>query len=259
MKTAVVAITAEGLEVAGVIAKGLGSTIYAPTKIAINDNKDITIYASTTKELVAEVWHEYDAIIFVMALGIVTRIIKDHIEDKHKDPAIVVIDEMGRYAISALSGHEGGANLLAEKISLLCKGDFVVTTGSEATKRLIVGMGCRRGTSAEELEELLTEGLNKAGRTIKEVRVIASVEDKSDEAGLLELSKKLGVPLKFIPKTLIAVIEENFDSSELVKKTLGIGAVAEPSAMLGGTRCQLILKRIKSKTATLAIAEEESL
>lgn len=258
MKTAVVAITAEGLEIAGVIAKGLGSTIYAPTKIAINDDT-IKTYTSTTKELVAKIWKDYDNFVFVMALGIVTRIIKDHIEDKHKDPAIVVIDEMGRYAISALSGHEGGANLLAEKISLLCKGDFVVTTGSEATKRLIVGMGCRRGTPVEELEELLMEGLAKIDRTIAEVRVITSVEDKSDEAGLLELSKKLGVPLKFIPKTLIAVIEENFDSSELVKKTLGIGSVAEPSAMLGGTRCQLILKRIKSKTTTLAIAEESSL
>ena len=258
MKTAVVAITAEGLEIAGVIAKGLDSTIYAPTKIAINDDT-IKTYTSTTKELVAKIWKDYDNFVFVMALGIVTRIIKDHIEDKHKDPAVVVIDEMGRYAISALSGHEGGANRLAENISLLCKGDFVVTTGSEATKRLIVGMGCRRGTPVEELEELLMEGLAKIDRTIAEVRVITSVEDKSDEAGLLELSKKLGVPLKFIPKTLIAVIEENFDSSELVKKTLGIGSVAEPSAMLGGTRCQLILKRIKSKTTTLAIAEEESL
>ena len=258
MKTAVVAITREGLTVAQTIAKGLGSVIYAPATIAADD-KDIKSYTTTTKELTTEIWKEYDGIVFVMALGIVARIIKDHIEDKHKDPAIVVIDEMGRYAISALSGHEGGANKLAEEIALLCKGDFVVTTGSEATKCLIAGMGCRRGTSVEELEELLMKGLKKVGRTIGELRVIASVEDKSDEVGLLELSSRLGLPLKFIPKTLIAVIEENFDSSELVKKTLGIGAVAEPSAMLGGTRCQLILKRIKSKTATLAIAEEESL
>ncbi len=258
MKTAIVAITAEGLIVARRIAENMKSEIYAPTKAA-TDNGTVKTYSTTTKELVTKIWGDYDAIIFVMALGIVTRIIKDHIEDKHKDPAIVVIDEMGRYAISALSGHEGGANKLAEKISLFCKGDFVVTTGSEATKRLIAGMGCRRGTPVEKLEELLMEGLAKIDRTLSEVRVIASVEDKSDETGLLELSERLNIPLKFIPKTLIAVIEENFDSRELVKKTLGIGSVAEPSAMLGGTRCQLILKRIKSTTATLAIAEESSL
>jgi len=68
-------------------------------------------------------------------------------------------------------------------VAFICRGDFVVTTGSEATRTLIVGMGCRRGVPAKRLEEALLEGIKCIGRTLKEIRLIATVEDKGDENG----------------------------------------------------------------------------
>ncbi len=257
MKLAIIAITIEGLKVAATIQRDLGGELYAPEKIT--DNKKIRQYSSSTRDLITELWGSYDSFVFVMSLGIVTRITKDHMQDKYKDPAIVVIDEMGRYAISALSGHEGGANRLAEKVSLACGGDFVVTTGSEATKKIIVGMGCRRDTPVEKLEATLREGLKKVGKTISDVRLISSVEIKRDEKGLLALAEKFGIPLKFISTELIKTVEGRFDESALVKKTLGIGSVAEPCAILGGHRCRIILPRLKKDGTTIAIAEEGSL
>jgi len=257
MTLAIIAITTEGLKVAATIQRALGGDLYAPEKIT--DDKKIKRYTSSTKDLVTELWGSYNSFVFVMSLGIVTRITKDHMQDKYKDPAIVVIDEMGRYAISALSGHEGGANRLAEKVSLACGGDFVVTTGSEATKKIIVGMGCRRDTPLEKLEATLREGLEKIGKTPDDVRLIASVEIKKDEKGLLELAEKFGIPLKFISTELIKTVEDNFDESALVKKTLGVGSVAEPCAILGGHRCKIILPRLKKDGTTIAIAEESSL
>lgn len=259
MKCAIIAITRPGLTVARKIKENLDGDLYAPEKFITGGAPNVIGYDTSTKKLVEKIWGKYQSFIFIMSLGIVTRIIKDSIRDKRKDPAIVVVDELGRYCISALCGHEGKANKLAEKISLVCGGDFVITTGSEAVKTLIVGIGCCRGAAADCLEETLMEGLGRIGRGLKEVRLIASVEDKKNEAGLLQLSKKLDIPLKFIPKTLIKTVEDGFTRSELVKKTLGIYSVAEPCAMLGGFRCQLILPKTKIKKTTIAIAEERFL
>jgi len=241
------------------ISQELKCDLYLPEKLIEEEDLGIKSYNSSTAILLKEIWDQYDGIICVFALGIVMRIVSPMLENKYEDPAVVVVDEMGRYAISALSGHEGGANRLAEKVALICQGDFVVTTGSEATRNLIIGMGCRRGTSAERLEETLMEGLQQANRTLTEVRLITSVEDKKDEQGFHELSEKLGIPLKFIEKNLIKEIEHNFEPSELVNKTLGVSSVAEPCATLGGFRCQLIQKKIKRKDSTIAIAEERFL
>lgn len=259
MTTAIIAITKQGLLVAEKLQKELKADLYIPKSLDQNQNNKVFIYNTNTRLLINEIWKKYTSFVFIMAFGIVTRIIKDHIQDKYKDPAIVVVDEMGRYAVSALSGHEGGANRLAENIALICRGDFVVTTGSEATKTLIAGMGCRRGTPAIQLENTLKEGLASIKRNLNEVRLITSVEDKSDEKGFFDLSEKLNIPLKFIPKNLIKVVENNFKKSEFVKKTLGIYSVAEPCAMLGGFRCQILLPKTKMSQTTIAIAEERFL
>ncbi len=259
MSCAIIAITAHGLLVAEKIGKNLDGDIYAPKAIVSENNSGINIYETNIKALIKKIWGDYNSFVFIMALGIVTRIIRENIQNKHKDPAIVVVDELGRYAISALSGHEGGANQLAEKISLICQGDFVVTTGSESTKTLIVGMGCRRGTSAIDLEETLRKGIEQIGRNLNEVRLIASVEDKKDEKGFYELSEKLKIPLKFISKELIKTVEDNFTKSKLVHKTLGVHSVAEPCSILGGFRCQMLLPKTKYPRTTIAIAEERFL
>jgi len=257
--TAIIAITSHGLIIGKKIIENLGGDLYLPEELGSHMGQPVFHYKTSTRELVNKIWGQYTSIIFIMALGIVTRLIKGHIKSKHTDPAVVVIDEVGRYAISALSGHEGGANRLAEKIALICQGDFVVTTGSEATKTLIAGMGCRRGASVDILEETLLEGLKKIDRKCEEVRLIASVEDKIHEKGFYDLSERLKIPLKFIPKNLIKIIEGNFPPSELVQKTLGVHSVAEPCAILGGFRCKMILPKIKHKEATIAIAEEKLL
>lgn len=259
MSTAVIAITTHGLIVGKKIREHIMCDLYIPGVIESERAADFISYDTSTKDLVAKIWNKYSSLIFIMAMGIVVRIIRDFIDDKHKDPAVVVVDEMGRYAVSVLSGHEGGANRVAEKVALICRGDFVITTGSEAIRALIFGMGCRRGTSADELEKAMMEGLRLTGRTLSEVRLIASVEDKQDEKGLCQLSERVNIPLKFIPRTLIMTVEDNFPKSELVKKTLGIYSVAEPCAMLGGFRCQMILPKRKMKGITIAIAEERFL
>ncbi len=74
-----------------------------------------------------------DAVVFIGALGICVRKIKDLINDKYTDPAVVCVDSTGRYVIPVLSGHVGGANDLAKRISLITGGQAIITTQSDNT------------------------------------------------------------------------------------------------------------------------------
>ncbi len=76
-------------------------------------------------------WRERTAFIFIMATGIVVRTIAPLLKDKKTDPAVVVLDEKGEYAVSLVSGHIGGANRLARQVASLLGAEAVITTASD--------------------------------------------------------------------------------------------------------------------------------
>lgn len=98
---------------------------------------------------------EVDAIIFVGATGIAVRAIAPFICGKTVDPAVLVIDEAGRYVISLLSGHLGGANALARMAASLIEAEPIITTATDAESAFAVD------TFAKENGFLLTD-LRKA-------------------------------------------------------------------------------------------------
>ena len=80
---------------------------------------------------VAKQWKEFEAFIFVGAMGICVRTIASLIEDKHTDPAVICVDSMGSHVISVLSGHVGGANELTHRVASALGADPVITTLSD--------------------------------------------------------------------------------------------------------------------------------
>jgi len=92
---------------------------------------------------VSQVWTEYDGLICIMASGIVVRAIAPLLEDKWKDPAVVVCDEGGQFALSLLAGHLGGANALAHKVAELIGATPVITTASDVRGRTALDLWAR--------------------------------------------------------------------------------------------------------------------
>ena len=80
---------------------------------------------------VAERWHDYDAFIFIGAMGICVRTIAPLVEDKHTDPAVICVDSMGQHVVSVLSGHVGGANDLTTRVARALGARPVITTQSD--------------------------------------------------------------------------------------------------------------------------------
>ena len=115
---------------------------------------------------------------------------------------------------------------------------------------LVVGLGCSRGASVGEILGLLERSLGETGLSKKSVASLASVEAKSDEAGLLEAAAELGVPVGFYPAEVLSEMDAPNPSS-VVKNAVGTPSVAEASVLVSGA--ELILKKRKSEMATVAV------
>ena len=78
-----------------------------------------------------EHFNDFESIIFIGALGICVRSMAGCLTNKYKDPAVVCVDSTGRFVISVLSGHVGGANELTRHIAGITGGEAVITTQSD--------------------------------------------------------------------------------------------------------------------------------
>lgn len=89
-------------------------------------------------------FHRADALVFLCAAGIAVRCIAPWISHKSKDPAVIAVDELGDFCIPLLSGHWGGANLLAERIAFLLGAQPVITTATDREHKFSVDVFARQ-------------------------------------------------------------------------------------------------------------------
>jgi cobalt-precorrin 5A hydrolase len=202
-----------------------------------------------------------ERMIFICATGIVVRTLAPVLQDKHNDPAILILDEAGKFVIPLLSGHEGGANDWANQISELINAQLVMTTANSYLKPIYsIGMGCERNCPLEYLSELLDQCLRQAGLNIKQIHSISSIDIKADEKNLIELAKKLNKPFLTWNKDELGKVESKLSiRSDYIFKTVGIFGVAESAALYSaqaetGQAAELILNKHKNAKATCAIA-----
>jgi cobalamin (vitamin B12) biosynthesis cbiG protein len=335
MKTAIVSLTRNGREISLKIAEILGDDNkcirYAFEKYTDYD----AITFTNLKETVKEIFAEFNAIIFVCACGIAVRVIAPYIVSKFSDPAVVVVDEQGRYAVSLISGHIGGANALAEKIAHIINAIPVITTATDVggrfspdsfavsnnlhicepelakiiaamivdskkiglycdydyvnlpreyfcdnsktgicisrdfaknpfvetlhlvPKNIVIGVGCRKNTPPQMLENFILKNLAANNIEVFQLSKICSINIKRNEKAINEFSSKYRVPAVFFSSEQLMKAKGEFSASEFVMKTTGADNVCERSAVCGGGK--IIVRKIAENGMTFAAAEEENL
>ena len=227
-----------------------------PEAVFIYAGKNQSGKTRNLSETVKEVFYQYQGIVFFAAAGIVIRCIAPFIKDKHIDPAVVCVDTAGRFAISLLCGHEGGANELTYRVASCLDAEPVITTGTEARKNIIVGVGCRRGISAIKIKKAIQAGLKEADCLLTDVRLAASIELKKTEKGLIKTCRDMSLPLIFISKDRIKNFSGSISISKAALRNIGVKGVCEPCALIAGRRTTLLLPKKIYGGVTVAIAKE---
>lgn len=126
---AVIVVSPRGLG----IAKQLASIYTSEMTIYSTHTAEEVVVVEDLLQCVAEQWNAYKAWVFIGAMGICVRAIAPHIGHKYADPAVVNIDSTGRYVVSVLAGHIGGANELTEELAHAIGAEPVVSTQTDRT------------------------------------------------------------------------------------------------------------------------------
>ncbi len=334
MSWGIIAITKNGINTALKINKNIpDSIIYSLPKW--NNGKFKNINKNFNK-YVKSIFNKHDILIFIMACGITVRSISSLIKNKTIDPGVLVIDDKGKFVISLLSGHIGGANEAALKVSKILQAQPVITTASDINKKIsvdmlannnnliindmkqakkitamivneekvclksdikidipeylrynenkalgiiyignknkefkkpcvmlfprniVLGIGCKRNTSKSKIISFINNSLSKLNINKKSIKLISSIDIKTNEKGIIKTAKYYNCLLKFLSKEEISKVQHKFSHSDFVKSVTGTSNVSESCAYLGSNKKgKFLLKKEISNGVTLSIFEEK--
>jgi cobalt-precorrin 5A hydrolase len=137
-KWAAVAVSRDGVKIALRAKRALSDravTVFTLSKYAAAGTE---VIPGRLTDFWGTLMADYDVVLCVMASGIVVRGIAPHLTHKAEDPAVLVMDSAGRFVISLLSGHLGGANAAAVMLAKRLSATPVITTGTDVKGRVAV-------------------------------------------------------------------------------------------------------------------------
>lgn len=200
-------------------------------------------------------------IVLITAMGIAVRSLAPVLQNKYSDPAVLVMDDRGRFIIPLLSGHEGGANAWAQTWADQLDMSCVITSARTYTQPLYVaGIGCERNCPMEVICELADTTLKRYAMSIGQLNAVASIHLKANEPGLLAFADALILPRVFFDATILNQYEHRLTQrSDIVFRETGCYGVAEAAALaqaerMSGTGAELIIPKHKNAQATFALA-----
>lgn len=123
-------------------------------------------------------------------------------------------------------------------------------------KNLYIGIGCKRGTKEELIEDAFQKSLKKCGAYEYQVVSLASVDVKSDEKGLLDFAEHHKLPIHFYRAEELKKITDiyNMEISTFVENTIGVGNVCQSAALMESKKGKILLPKTKFVSATVSIA-----
>jgi cobalt-precorrin 5A hydrolase len=182
-KFAVVAITRHGITLAKKVVAALpGAQLHVPEKFGAEAGLavpgTVQTYAGKTGDQLGRLFAEVDGIVAIFSLGALVRLIAPHLKSKETDPAIVVLDEEGKFVIPMLSGHLGGANALSGYLAKSLGAMPVLTTASDVRETIAVDLlGRELGWALEATHEALVH----ASAAVVNDELVALVQETGDK------------------------------------------------------------------------------
>ena len=201
------------------------------------------------------IFHQHSSWLMIMTTAIAVRYLDGLLESKFSDPAVVVMDEGAHHIISLLSSHEGRANHLTYAVANCTQAVPVITTATEALKPLVMGIGCRKDISLEQVHRAIEHAVAMVGHKRSELRELVTIEMKAKEKALLEWSKNYDVPLRIITKEWIQQRPWVTEPSAWVLHNIGVEGVCEPCALLANPKGELILPKMAMDGVAIAITK----
>ena len=124
---------------------------------------------------------------------------------------------------------------------------------------IVVGIGCRRDSSADTIGAAIGEALARIGMKPDRVDALAAPEFKANEAGIAETAAEFGLPLRLVERSRLEAVQPLCATrSPAAETATGLGAVSEAAALAAaGRNAILILPRIAHDGVTCAVARGE--
>lgn len=130
MNISVISLTEKGRQISWKIAENIESHNINRYCFYKHTDKGADAF-NNLSELAERLFADSDAVVFVCACGIAVRTAAPYIRSKLSDPAVIVIDDCGKFVIPVLSGHIGGANALAKQLADILEAQAVITTATD--------------------------------------------------------------------------------------------------------------------------------
>jgi cobalt-precorrin 5A hydrolase len=367
MKLAVISFTKAGSKVNAKLIRELKSSHQCTGyyKGRCWEELELIEVKESLSEWCKERFHQLDGLIFIGACAIAVRTIAPYLEDKTKDPFVLVIDEQGKFVISLLSGHIGGGNEMSQQIAIRLNATPIITTATDINqkfavdvfatkeklhildmpmakevsaslldgnsigflseievvgavpdvtsngrlnevpqmkvnsvevnreesnnsleletkqklevgicisfdeekkpflhtltlipKRIILGVGCKKNTDSKQFEEYILQVLRDNRISIHSILHMASIDLKEKEPCILEFARKYNLSFLTYTASELQAVEGEFEESDFVKKTTGVGNVCERSALKSCEAGTILLKKQSRSGVTVALARE---
>ena len=143
--TAIVAISARGASLARLLSQSLSGEVELHLERRfcgqdLGQQAPETPFDLPVRPLVARLFDACQRLVLFMPVGAAVRLVAPRLRDKHLDPAVVCVDDAGRFAVSLLSGHLGGADRLAQEVARVLGAEPVVTSASHVMGTLAVDL-----------------------------------------------------------------------------------------------------------------------
>ncbi len=189
---ALYAITRHGVDLARRLAAALpGAELLVSEKMSALAPDAARRFALPMGPLLEETFTAYDAHVFVISVGAVVRMIAPLLKNKKVDPAVVCVDDAGRFAICVLSGHVGRGNVFTERVAAALDATPVITTASDAVGTLTVDiLGRELGWTLDDADRNVTRA---CAAVVNEARVLFVQETGEAEWWPLDRALPRGV------------------------------------------------------------------